>query len=567
MSIPLVVKEEGPGMNGYQAQDQGQNTEQQVRECIEAMMRGEKPDALPYFGEYDQEMKELARKYDDAGCHARHQQADYVIVGCLKSGKFPKLAHLLNNEQKPAAILQEILETSNYPPLPEYAQLPQNASQGACELLDQHWIPWSRTWSPRGYAHYHEMTGIFLLSALALGRVQMNEGGIRSTNLYCLLAGRTGQYAKSTTAELVRFTLETINLDWTLCDDDATPQKFLTDMTLNVATNYEDMDEYARHLEELRLEFAGQRAWIYDEFGSKIDAIARQGGFMAEYRKILRTFDSSPKQYKNATQGRGREIIEHPYLSLLGSLTPKDVRTHATSDATMWGDGFLARFLICCPPMQMPPLDQDRPRIPMELPAEIRTALFQWHQQLGAHPATVSIETENKKIRYAVIPPQSSILYCHWTDEAYAAYKRYERALRNICLESKNDDLDGNYTRLPEYGIRVAMLFAALNNNGIIELRHWARAQEFIEHCREGLHHFYAQVNIHQESAEKQREDAILRILQKLGKASPRDIARLTNKGTAEVRKHLEDLKRAGVIDSTTEKAANNKEIILYFSP
>jgi hypothetical protein len=112
--------------------------------------------------------------------------------------------------------------------------------------------------------------------------------------------------------------------------------------------------------------------------------------------------------------------------------------------------------------------------------------------------------------------------------------------------------------------VRVAMLFASFDNHGFIELRHWARAQLFIEHCREGLHHFYAQVNL-TESLEKQREDKIYQTIQKAGRSCIRDISRMTHESSGKVRQHIQELERAGLLCSEKLLAPNGREVTWYW--
>lgn len=474
-----------------------------------------------------------------------------------QTGRFPK------TETK---IEAQTTDTSSMPALPAaHLHFPSELSAQACSWLDQAWIPWSRTWSPNSYDYYHEMNGIALLSAIALRRVMMNEGGIRYTNLYCLLAGKSGWYAKSTSADLIKFALRAMQLEWILADDDATPQKFISDLTEKVDERYQEMDALEKYEEERRLAFAGQKFWLYDEFGSKISAIAREGGFMTEYRKIFRSFDGCPPTYSNSTMGRGRETINRPYLSLLGSLTPKDARIHAGVDATMWGDGFLGRFLFACPPAGLPPRDEERPLVEMTISNEITSTLLRWHDQLGVQRATITNEGTDTKPRYSVTTPAPEPMMCHWTPAAHAAYRAYRTAIMTLQGEVCHDDLDSNYIRLPEYAIRVAMLFASLDNNGVIELRHWARAQTFIEHCREGLHHFYSQVNTTPDSQDKRVEDKIFQIIQQNSRLTRRDICRLSHESAAKVRSHLQELERDNMIQSEKIMAKNGKTVIYYW--
>jgi glutamine synthetase adenylyltransferase len=64
-----------------------------------------------------------------------------------------------------------------------------------------------------------------------------------------------------------------------------------------------------------------------------------------------------------------------------------------------------------------------------------------------------------------------------------------------MLLDLNTHDLDGNYGRFPEKALRIAALFASLGNSSIIDLNHWARAQQIVERWRRNLHELYNQVN------------------------------------------------------------------------
>jgi len=62
------------------------------------------------------------------------------------------------------------------------------------------------------------------------------------------------------------------------------------------------------------------------------------------------------------------------------------------------------------------------------------------------------------------------------------AYYAYDNALLDIA--ENNEDLLGNYGRLAEKALRVAILFANLENDGVIKMKHWARTQGITERHR-----------------------------------------------------------------------------------
>src|SRR5205085_1452125 len=53
----------------------------------------------------------------------------------------------------------------------------------------------------------------------------------------------------------------------------------------------------------------------------------------------------------------------------------------------------------------------------------------------------------------------------------------------------------GNYGRMANKALRLAALFASLENKNLIEMKHWAKAQAITEDWRDCLHELYSQVN------------------------------------------------------------------------
>ena len=76
-----------------------------------------------------------------------------------------------------------------------------------------------------------------------------------------------------------------------LAADDSTPQKFISDLTGRVPDDIDELQGERRDRALMRLAFPGQRGWFYEEFGQKLEAMNRDGGFMADFRGILRRFD------------------------------------------------------------------------------------------------------------------------------------------------------------------------------------------------------------------------------------------------------------------------------------
>lgn len=380
------------------------------------------------------------------------------------------------------------------PDLPESVKHDPRLATAASPWLDEY-IQFSRKWSPRAHDDFHESVGLWLLSTVAARRVAIDLGKRRFTSLYIALTSRTSVFAKSTTAEIAQAILEEAGLSFIMAPDDATPQAFVRSMTYKMPADWDELKPELQDYFKKRLTFASQRGWFFDEFSQKVSAMMREGGHMADFRGLLRKFDDTPALYEYDTIGRGRDIVHGPYLALLANLTPADLIPYAKRGAALWNDGFWARFAFLTPPVgaerkngRFP--DEER-RIPNELTAPIR----RWHTRLGIQePSITERETDGGKKKYELLATPPRVNLCILGSGVYEAFYSYNDALIEIVTQSDLTDLDGNYARLPEKAMRVAMLLASLENDGRIEIKHWARAQQVAECWRRNLHNLYDQV-------------------------------------------------------------------------
>ena len=147
------------------------------------------------------------------------------------------------------------------PTLPRSAQVDPVLARAGCPWLG-HYTLFSTKWSPRAFAGFHEDIALWLLSTVAARRVFVHCGPRHFTNLYIALVARTSVWAKSTTVDIGIATLRAAGLDWLLASDDATPQKFISDLTLTVPRDYDLLDDEAQERARLRLSFAGKRGWL-----------------------------------------------------------------------------------------------------------------------------------------------------------------------------------------------------------------------------------------------------------------------------------------------------------------
>lgn len=441
----------------------------------------------------------------------------------------------------------------DFPPLPASAQLPKHTSNGACTWLDEY-IAFSRYWSPRSYDAFHEAVGLWVLSTVAARRVRVPFGGDRFSHLYIALCGRTSVYAKSTAAKIGMDVLRESGLDHLLAADESTPQALIRSLTVRVPDNFDDLPQLRQERIRMRLPFAAQRGWFYDEFGQKLHAMMRSDGTMADFRGLLRRFDDCPERYEYDTIGRGSDIVERPYLALLASFTPADMKPFANRGASLWNDGFFARFAFVVPPSETARTSAEFPSGQRTIPSSLIEPLQAWHTRLGIAIADIQPILDKKEKptgKYSVsfgytIPGMTTA--CTLGDGVHTAFYAYHNGLTDIVTKSENSDLDGNYTRFAEKALRVAMLFASLENGNRIELRHWARAQEITERWRRSLHYLIPQVAAAEPSAKKTLEDRAIRIIQQTPDCTSRTLQQKLGISSAEAAQMIDGLRRVGVI-------------------
>jgi hypothetical protein len=437
------------------------------------------------------------------------------------------MAGLLNgNFHRPDDLLPgRVAERSALiPELPEAARHDPQLAAMASPWLDAY-IAFSKLWSPRAHDDFHESVGLWLLSTVAARRVAVDFGGQRYTSLYIALASRTSIFAKSTTAKIAQEALKSANLSFLLAADDATPQAFVRGMTYRLPENWGDLPTEYQEQRKREIVFSGQKGWYFDEFGQKVNAMMRDGGFMAEFRGLLRKFDETPDVYRYETIGRGADTISAPYLALLANITPADLQPFAKKGAALWNDGFWARFAFLTPPGSAVRKNGRFPRGERLIPYGTVRPLMEWHARLGMGVASIHEEVSEKGIRYAVrvtpMPPTVMAM----TDDIYDAYYTYSDSLLDIVAKSNLTDLDGNYSRLPEKALRVAMLLASLENHNRIELRHWHRGQKVAEDWRRNLHNLYEQLTSTTETPKiVAMEDRIMGFIAERGPSTLREL-------------------------------------------
>jgi len=436
--------------------------------------------------------------------------------------------------------------SGNFPQLPSEACLPQELGSDACPWLDEY-TKFSQIWSPLSFDGYHEACGLFVLSTVAARRVVFHFGRTRATNLYVLLVGRTSIHAKSTAAEIAVDLLRIAGLDWLLAPDEITPQKLIQMMSSrSLPENFQNLDDHEQRKTINRLLTVGQRGWFLDEFGGSLSSMVQPNSVMSGLKDLIRKLDGTPPEYNYSTVARGQNLVRYPYLSLLGNVTIADLEPYARKGAALWRDGFFPRFAMVVPPVNR--LENGSfPNTERIFPESLKDNLVSWNERLGLPEYRI---VDSNSCQY--LQPQSTVpTVLKISDNVFEACDKYRTALRFMTWRSKIEEFDGNYARFHEKALRIAALFASINDFDTIELNHWARAQEITERWRVSLHELYRQINstpLYQQTArikDLSVEEQVLRAVFEKEKKDIRGISQLTglNKDSIEpvIRKLVAD--------------------------
>lgn len=459
----------------------------------------------------------------------------------------------------------------NAPTLPAYATIDDQVGVNACPWLDEY-VSYSCTWSTRAWSSFHTAVGLWVLSTIAARRVMVvgPAGQLDHTGLFLLLTAPTSTYAKTTTARIGLDTINDAGLSHLLLPDDLTPQALVRRMSATSVTLPTSVSPKTKDNAECVLQFAAQRGWIYEEFGSKLTAMMNDASNHSEYKRLFRALFDSLHTFETETLTRGNEKIHRPYIALLGNLTPADLVRYAGKNNNLWNDGFWPRFIFASPPKDTAADYTTAPTGIRATPRHITAPLRDWHTSMRIPETVTTIETieknKNKKTADTQTPdikenyiitkdpdahPETVIL---WDVDAHAAMLRYDRAMVTMCQDI-NEDLRGLYTRQPNKTVRIAGLFASMAGSSTITMSHYARAQAIMESFRVELHNVYdTTATTTVETGARKVEDRLLQIIAKsVGGMTRRDIRRLSHLDLETIEKTLTRLQANGIITRTDE--------------
>jgi hypothetical protein len=476
--------------------------EQAVRVYLQCLSAGEKPAMRPDCGRFEQAVCAVERVSVGANGHSG-ELATRMLRTLVASKKYPGLAELVA-ERPPAlpAIQPDQHTAGGMPALPASVQLPPALAVGACPELDQY-EAFSRQASPEAWDDFHVFCGLWAFSTLNAHRSRTRTGTTYAYgNLMLALCADSSMFAKSTTAGVAKQLLQEIGLGHLLGPNRLTPARLLSELSGQfVPTNYTELDDARQDRVKEKLAMPGQKGLYFDEFGKFLQGTLRKNSIMTEFIELFLELDGCPSSYENATIARGSEPVLQPYLALLGSMTPDNLKDQAKAGSDSWRDGFFGRFSFVVAPEATPETVKDCPLSAqaLDFPPALLNSLKAWHHRLGT-PECVLEEIQDTKTKkptgrhriHREPLPETDVELLH---DAEDAFKAYRSALKQLSLSFGQKDFYASYARLPETALRMAILMASLSNGNVINLRIWAKAQELAEILRRNLHDLYAQVN------------------------------------------------------------------------
>ncbi len=455
------------------------------------------------------------------------------------------------------------------PQLPRTACLDPTLAAQDSPWLDAY-IAYSQRESPRGIETFHEAAGLWVLSTAAARRILLHLDKPLYPNLFIALVARTSVYAKTTTARQALKVLQKAGLEYLRAADNSTPPALIRALAGRFPVNYSTLSQEQQDLARYRFAFAGQRGWLYEEWGQHLAAMMRVDSPMADFHRLLRHLDDGSETYSNDSIARGLEEIERPYLALLVNATPRDLTPYLHPGSKLWSDGFWARFALLAPrPDEAPSKARRRPGT-IPVPAELLLMLCQWHKALGIPEVSTGNTSDGKGIH--AMRHRFPLHEYTLTPTAEDAYLAYDEAMQDWVIEEAiAEDFHGFYIRCASKAARIALLLASIESvrdDGTlgerqIELRHWARAQAIVERWRVCLHQLVATLNQQpiepEERLQRRIEDRILAVIRK-GKRTVRELHLTTHIDYQAIRHALNALTELGYIEPV-ETAKTTKSL------
>lgn len=437
------------------------------------------------------------------------------------------------------------------PALPAEAQAVYAHAAPCAAWLDDY-IAVGRLAAPMMVDSFHEAAGLFAVStAIARRLVWQHRMAELYPSLYVLFIADSG-YGKTTSFKLLRALIDAAGLNHLSLGDETTPENIISKLSTAIPPTFDRWEAAVRDQWLRERAFAAQRAWMVDE----VDAF--YAGLQRDYQSgisgLLRRFYDCPPSYTRETQGGGRVMVENIALNFFGAATTVGMRPYLGIE-TQWHNGMWPRHILLAPDATPAWVDADDEDAPMRLPPSLVTGLRRVYK-LFPIPRAELVEPEKGALDqrpYVVVHHKAAADPVVLAPGVLAAHEAYRKATSHTLRASPRVDelLQGTYARFAERAMKIAMLLAVLDAEAlpvVIELRHWARAQQIVERHRALLHRLWV------DQVETDQVRLSERVMQKLRDAAPasrdaRTLQQLCHIKTArETKEILGLLVEAGVV-------------------
>ena len=438
------------------------------------------------------------------------------------------------------------------PELPQSAHLSDSLLRDAAEAgrwLNR-FVEYAVQAAPMTPKAFHQVLGLMLIAAAVARRLYTHVSNMRIfPNLYALIIAPSTLYRKSTGVRIAQDVLQTAQLDPLLLATRMTPESFLQELSDRPPPDFKTWSDAEKEDWQEERRFCGQRLWLMDEAAGLFDGMELK--YNADLMSILLDLYDCPAFRRISTITRGRHTIRNAYLTFCGLTTPAALQRHLLK-AELWGNGLFPRMALITPearPIWRFWAKADEP--PPILANTLHRLAF---EKLPLPDPEQDAPTDFKALPVTL----GTGVWQQW--------ERYAKALEHnlIISGAVEERLYPSYGRFATMTLKVAMLLAATDwadqgqrERPVIELPHWARAQEIVESWRMSLHRLLYMTT--QASRGEALEAKITARLKAANTAlSSRELAMALGMTDPHKRRKLDDqlvqMERDGLVDKTKRK-------------
>jgi len=253
--------------------------------------------------------------------------------------------------------------------------------------------------------------------------------------------------------------------------------------------------------------FSAQRGEMVDEASQLFDSFSRDytSGLLP---LILELYDCQDRSVAQ-TVGRGRQVVNNAYFSILGATTPGAMGDYLKADIH-WRNGLWARFGIITPMVSVPEWHFLSKHVP--IPSQLSDSLRHLAFEVLKKPM---VTDDDGKINVEVQPP----IEIRLDKQVEISWEAYAKVLSHDFLIGNDVDekLHASYGRYHTSAIKIATLLSVSDwacapkrsDKPMITPEHWFRAQAITELWRANTHKILEDNSDYSQS----HENKILKIL------------------------------------------------------